>query len=365
MATLTRRALIALLAATLASCALFGCSSQTPEDKAAESTGQSTGQAAEPAAEPAADRTVTDMKGDTVTVPAENSTVLTANSVATQMVLMLGGEECAATVGQGFQYGDDSLNKKMFPGLDGVRTFTRDDATVENVAVVDPGLVVIDVEDTVAALRDADIPAAFVSVNSPDTIMQAVDIIGDAIGGDAVDRAKAYRTFYESALSEVQAKSADLADGDKPTVLYLRSTEKTTGAGSMPDSWITAAGGINVAASLGLSGSGVDVNVETIMNEDPSIIVCESEQVRDEILTGAAYAELDTVKNGKVYAAPFGTAVWSMGTAEAALQVYWAGTVINPDRYADVDIDAVTADFFKEFYGYDLNDAELDAIFHR
>lgn len=363
MATLTRRSLLVLLTMALASCSLFGCSSQETEEKqGGEKTSE---QPTQQAAEPAADRVVTDMRGDEITVPADNNTIVTVNSVATQMVLMLGGEECAATVGQGFQYDSGSLNKKMFPGLDGVRSFTRDDATVENVAVVDPGLVVIDVEDTISALRDAGIPAAFVSVNSPDTIMEAVDIIGDAIGGDAVERAKAYRAFYESALSDIQTKSAGLAESEKPTVLYLRSTEKTTGEGSMPDSWITAAGGVNVAASLGLSGSGVDINVETIMNENPAIIVCESEQVRDEILAGAAYAELDAVKNGKVYAAPFGTAVWSMGTAEAALMVSWAGTIINPELYADVDMNAVTSEFFKEFYGYDLNAAELDAIFHR
>lgn len=363
MTTLTRRALTALLAMVLASCTLFGCSSQTAGDEPAESGGRSVAPAAEPETE--TDRTVTDMKGDEVVVPADNNTILTVNSVATQMVVMLGGEECVATLGQGFQYGDESLNKKMFPGLDGVKAFTRDDATVENVAVIDPGLVVIDVEDTVSALRDAGIPAAFVSVNSPDTIMQAVDIIGGAIGGDAIERASAYRAFYESALAEAQAKSAGIAEDEKPTVLYLRSTEKTTGEGSMPDSWITAAGGVNVAARLGLSGSGVDINVETIMNENPSIIICESEQVRDEIMGGAAYAELDAVKNSQVYAAPLGTAVWSMGTAEAALMVSWAGTVINPELYADVDIDATTTGFFKEFYGYDLSEAELDAIFHR
>ncbi len=69
----------------------------------------------------------------------------------------------------------------------------------------------------------------------------------------------------------------------------MRSTESTTGSGSMPDSWITAAGGINAAASIGLEGSGTDINAETIMNLDPDVIICESEKVRDEFLTGAAY----------------------------------------------------------------------------
>lgn len=357
MKTLSRRALGVLMALTLACSSLFACSSPAAE-QAPES------EPSQPAEQPV-DRTITDMKGDEVTVPADNSTILTVNSVATQMVLMLGGQDCAATLGQGFQYDDGSLNQKMFPGLDDRRTFTRDDATVENVAAVDPGLVVMDVEDTIATLRKSDIPSAYVSVTSPETIMEAVDIIGAAIGGDAVARADAYRSYYETVLADIQAKSAKLPEEDKPIVLYLRSTENTTGAKSMPDNWITSAGGVNAAATLGLEGSRVDINVETIMNVNPAIIVCESEKVRDEILSGPAYAELDAVKNNAVYAAPFGTAVWSMGTAEAALQLSWAATIINPELYADIDVDAVTTDFFKEFYGYDLSADELDTIFHR
>ena len=66
-----------------------------------------------------------------------------------------------------------------------------------------------------------------------------------------------------------------------------------------------------------------------------------------------------------MYAAPFGTAVWSMGTAETLLQLSWAGTIINPDLFSDVDLDAVTSDFYQEFFGYELSQDELDGIFHR
>ena len=343
-------------AAALGATALFGCTAPAESSDGAASQDQ---------AQEDEDRTVVDMRGDEITVPADTSTVLTVNSVATQMVLMLGGEDAAATMGKGFNYGEGSLNASMFPGLADVPTFSREDSTVENIAAIGPDFVLEGNDDVIAQLRDAGIPAAYISVTSPETIVEAVHIIGDALGGEADQKAQAYEDAYNEALEDTKARTADLSDDEKPRVLYMRSTESTTGANSMPDSWITAAGGINAAAEAGFDGSGAEINAETIMNIDPDIIICESQDVVDQFLSDAAYSELAAVQSGKVYAAPFGTAVWSMGTAETLLQLSWAGTIINPDLFSDVDLDAVTSDFYQEFFGYELSQDELDGIFHR
>ena len=309
---------------------------------------------------------VKDMNGDDVVQVGGAKNVLTVNSVATQMVLMVGGEDAAATVGQGFQYGDDSLNKKMFPNLGDRKTFTRDDATVENVAAVDPGLVLIDVPDTVTALRGAGIPTAFLAVTSPETIIQAIEIVGDALGGDSAQVATKYADYYNGVISEMSAKSKDLADADKPRVIYLRNETKTIGEGSMPHNWITTLGGVNVGAELGANGgAGSDVTTEAIIGADPDVIICENPDLLNTIKTDAQYADMTAVKNGAVYQAPLGTAVWSMGTAEAPLMLYWASQYINPDLYSGIDVDQKTTEFFKDFYGYTLSSDELDTIFHR
>lgn len=343
-----------LVAGAIIALPLAGCGTSTT------STSSSTAKAT------AQDKTITDMKGDAVTIPANNKTMLTVNSVATQMVLMLGGEDSAATLGQGFVYTDGSLNKNMYPDLGDRPTFTRDDATVDNCAALDPGCVLIDTPDTIATLRGSSIRAAYLSVTSPDTIIQAVSMIGDAIGGDAATKASTYKTYYEQTLSDVKAKSATISDAGKPTVMYLRSTTKTVGAGTMPDSWITAAGGINAAAKLGLTGAaGSDISGETILSSNPDIIVCESAKVKGDLLADPQFSALKAIQNNKVYVAPLGTAVWSMGTAEAPLMLWWAGTVINPSLYADVSIDQKATDFFQQFYGYTLTASDLNTIYHR
>lgn len=365
MKNITRRSFAAMGVSALLALTLAGCGSNAASSSAAASDAASSAASAS-ASSAAAATMVLDMNGDEVIEAGTAKNVLTVNSVATQMVLMVGGEDAAATVGQGFQYDDGTLNKKMFPNLGDRKTFTRDDATVENVAAVDPGMVVIDVPDTVTALREAGIPTAFMAVTSPETIMDAVQLVGDALGGDAAQKASDYRELYEGTLEEMAAKAKDVADADKPRVLYLRNETKTIGEGSMPDNWITTVGGKNVGAELGANGgAGSDVTTEAVIGSNPDIIVCERPDLFATITTDAQYADLDAVKNGKVYLAPFGTAVWSMGTAEAVCMLPWAGTIINPDLYKDVDIDKITTDFFKDFYGYTLSQDELDTIFAR
>lgn len=363
MKSISRRSFAAAAVSAMLALTLAGCASGTSSSSAAATSDAASSASA---SSNAAAAMVKDMNGDDVLAAGSAKNVLTVNSVATQMVLMVGGEDAAATVGQGFQYGDDSLNKKMFPGLGDRKTFTRDDATVENVAAVNPGLVLIDVPDTVTALRGAGIPTAFLSVTSPETIIQAIEIVGDSLGGDAATVAADYADYYNDVLSEMSAKSKNVADADKPRVIYLRNETKTIGAGSMPDNWITTLGGINVGAELGAKGgAGSDVTTEAIIGADPDVIICENPDLLATITTDAQYANMTAVKNGAVYQAPLGTAVWSMGTAEAPLMVYWASQYINPDLYQGIDVDQKTTEFFKQFYGYDLSKAELDTIFHR
>ena len=381
MKGISRRSFATAIAVAFLAFALAGCAGGTAASgaasgsvsaasgstsSAASSVAASSASASASASSGSTTAMVKDMNGDDVVQVGGAKNVLTVNSVATQMVLMVGGEDAAATVGQGFQYGDDSLNKKMFPNLGDRKTFTRDDATVENVAAVDPGLVLIDVPDTVTALRGAGIPTAFLAVTSPETIIQAIEIVGDALGGDSAQVATKYADYYNGVISEMSAKSKDLADADKPRVIYLRNETKTIGEGSMPHNWITTLGGVNVGAELGANGgAGSDVTTEAIIGADPDVIICENPDLLNTIKTDAQYADMTAVKNGAVYQAPLGTAVWSMGTAEAPLMLYWASQYINPDLYSGIDVDQKTTEFFKDFYGYTLSSDELDTIFHR
>ena len=78
-------------------------------------------------------------------------------------------------------------------------------------------------------------------------------------------------------------------------------------------------------------------------------------------MASEALSELQAIKDGAVAIAPLGPVVWSMGSTEAMLQLYWAADLINPELY-DFDVPAITKEYFATFYGYELTDEEVDGI---
>ncbi len=98
------------------------------------------------------------------------------------------------------------------------------------------------------------------------------------------------------------------------------------------------------------------------MSADPDIIVCESPATFADLVGNESLGELAAIKNGTAHIAPLGPVVWSMGSTEALLMLYWAANTINPELF-DYDVDAITREYFATFYGYELSDEQLAGIF--
>ena len=306
-------------------------------------------------------RTIIDMNGDSIEIKNEPAKIMTCVTISTTCVLMLGGTDAVATVGQGFDYTEGSLNYKMFPGLEDVPYVTRESANAEEIAKIDPTIVLMDVPDIIETLRGYNIPTAYVSVTSPETLMQSVQVIGDILGSESVDKANQYISYYQGMIDDVTEKTKDIAEEDKPLVYYGRAEGGTAGKNTIPEFWIEASGGISVASMLGLEGSRATINDEDLLQADPDIIITETPELAELFKTAEKYSGLSAVKNGQVYCNPTG---WGMGSVDSALQLVWAPTIIQPELFADNDIEAATQDFYKTFFGYELSESERDAIIY-
>ena len=51
-----------------------------------------------------------------------------------------------------------------------------------------------------------------------------------------------------------------------------------------------------------------------------------------------------------------------MRSAEGVLMPVFLGTILHPDKFADVDLAKVTKDYYATYYGYDLTDAHVADI---
>ncbi len=103
----------------------------------------------------------------------------------------------------------------------------------------------------------------------------------------------------ESAIDTVKAKSAALADGDKPRVLLLLDLDYlyVAGPGTLEDELIAAAGGVNVVEAGGYA----QLSEEVLIEANPEIILCTF-PLKERILSEKdIWSDLEAVKNEAIY----------------------------------------------------------------
>lgn len=342
------------------------------EDGNAENTPQSTAEATnspdtkEPVADEPTTKTIIDMAGNELEIPADMSHIITVNSVATQAVLMLGGVDAATTIGRGCLEGD--LLPQMFPEITEYEAngrYVASDLTVEAVMelnqTVGDSIVLNGSEDTLKMLWDAGCYAASFSVNGPEDLMNSIALIGEILGGEAAEKAEKYNAYYQANIDSVSSVTSEIAEDDKPTVLFVRGVTDTSmnvfqAENTFPHFWISTAGGRNAVETRG------ELTWDEIANIDPDVIITEKVSGKETILNTEAFASLSAVQNGKVYSGPFGVAVWTMGSTEEALTVLWAAKLLHPDLFPELDIQAETVNYYETFFDYTPSDEQVESI---
>ncbi|MBO4676968.1 MAG: hypothetical protein J5633_05435, partial [Oscillospiraceae bacterium] len=156
---------------------------------------------------------------------------------------------------------------------------------------------------------------------------------------------------------------ASLSEDAKPRVAYIRSNGAVCGLNSMPNNWIVAAGGVNIGALAGFPQYAAEISAEDLVMYDPEIIFCESAATLD-YLANDAFEKLSAMESGKVYIVPYGLSCSGLANAENPLVWQWAANLINPGIYS-YDAEQTIRDFFTQFYGYTLSDAQLKTILHQ
>ncbi|HBN6514913.1 TPA: ABC transporter substrate-binding protein, partial [Escherichia coli] len=64
----------------------------------------------------------------------------------------------------------------------------------------------------------------------------------------------------------------------------------------------------------------------------------------------------------RVYVNPKGMFWWCRETSEEALQFLWLAKTLYPARFADVDIRKETREFYRQFFGLTLSDAQMSDV---
>ena len=196
-------------------------------------------------------------------------------------------------------------------------------------------------------------------------LRDVVTMTADILGGKAPSIAKDYIAYLDKNIGIAEEKTKSLTDAERPSVMHIASGEnllKVDGTKTIIDEWIRYAGGKN---AIEQKGRGLTLTMEEIIKANPDIIIVgdvNSKAAIEKIMNDPQWSGIKAVQTGRVYSNPVGTFKWDRYSAESALQILWAGQIIQPQLFKDIDLVKETKSFYKTFLHYDLSDAEAERI---
>lgn len=343
-----------LIIAILCIVGLAGCGSQ-----AGQSTSSTSNQAG---------KTIVDMSGKTVKIPAKvNRILITCYGGATNEVVVLGAAD--KIVGQPSQDNFPELLKfvPQFKNIPDCGSF--ENANVEQIIKLKPDVVIASVMSPKSnkKLADAGIPVVTVLTGRAtiNGLEKEFKMLGEVLGKES--EANALNEFWNSRLQMIKQDAAKLPANKLKKVYYMMGTPLQTDGTAWGQDLITTAGGINVSKGLGNANQ---ISIEQLLQWNPDAIIMSSNIgptknhfiLADDLKNNPQMADINAVKNNQLFECPIGAFWWDRPSPESILGFIWLAQSLYPDTFNNINLQQETKDFFKTFYHYALTDQEYKSF---
>ncbi|OBW56996.1 ABC transporter substrate-binding protein [Solibacillus silvestris] len=365
-----RNAILTTLA--LAAMALAACS-----DK--EATTSTSGGEVQTTAE---EKIVIDQAGTEVTIPAEVNSIVSGGILPyfhTWYVATNSAKEIVGMHPNSYNAAENSILSKMAPDiLNADTSFVQNgEMNVEELMKINPDVFfeIATDEKSIEQARNAGINT--VAIKAIDaaaaeplaTFNSWLKLTGEI--ASTTERADKFIEIGTAVQNEIYEKIDGLTKEQKPNALmmYQLSEQAITVGGKnfFGNQWLNATGANDVAEN-DVTGR-KDVNMEQIYNWNPEIIYLtnfteiQPEDLYNNTIPGQDWSEVEAVKNKQVYKIPLGIYRWFPPSGDAPLMLKWLASNNQPELF-DYDMNAEIKNYYKDFYGYDVTDEEVEQILH-
>ena len=358
--------------------------------------------AGEPAGDESGIRTITDMRGRTVEIPATIDRVVCIDDGFVEGIMYrfgmqdrvvgLGGEwikdynyTFETTEGGTYEY-KNGMNpvRYLAPDLADLPVLVTSGTAInyETLASLDPDVVFLragawafsagsdeNLEKTIQTIDSLGIPLVIL-VGPPYQERPTVDNVGEEIRlvGEVFARqedADALASYLEGEIAVIRERTKDIPDSEKPRMMQFGLSPRARQGGGAGMVW----GGDTIEsyfieeianAKNAYEGTGafVVISTEQVLALDPDVIVLPTAQgyhPASELYTAPYYQnlqELTAVKNHRVYALPFTPYNWAK-RLEYPIEAMVIAKAASPERFADINVGEWTLDFYQQVYGVD------------
>ncbi|MBL8707196.1 MAG: ABC transporter substrate-binding protein [Rhodospirillales bacterium] len=307
-------------------------------------------------------RTVTDMAGRKVALPAKIARVVTLGSlpVINSFVFAMGEGRTLLNGLADFDRPHWKYQTVFAPHLKGLPRMQQPnrEPNVEAILLARPDVVLTMHRESVGLLESRGIAVVFLAWREPEDAKACMAILGEVFGKPEV--ARRYTAYFDGTLHQVRATLAGVTEKERPRVLYMQPGTLTQPR-LIAEWWIPAAGGVSVTND-GRTAESRSFTLEQVIAWDPDILIVTDPRDVTLVQTDRVFRELRAVKSGKVYIVPIGAHTWANRTSEQPLTVLWAAKTFHPARFPSLDLAAETDRFYREFFGHALAKPEIDEI---
>lgn len=365
-----RKAILTTLA--LASMALAACSDNGATNSASGGEVETTVE----------EKIVIDQAGTEVTIPAKVNSIVSGGILPyfhTWYVATNSAKEIVGMHPNSYNAAENSILSKMAPEiLNADTSFVQNgEMNVEELMKINPDVFfeIATDEKSIEQARNAGINT--VAIKAIDaaaaeplaTFNSWLKLTGEI--ASTTERADQFIEIGTDVQNEIYEKIDGLKAEEKPNalMLYQLSEQAITVGGKnfFGNQWLNATGANDVAEN-DVTGR-KDVNMEQIYNWNPEIIYItnfteiQPEDLYNNTIPGQDWSEVEAVKNKQVYKIPLGIYRWFPPSGDAPLMLKWLANNNQPELF-NYDMNAEIKSYYKDFYGYDVTDEEVEQILH-
>lgn len=333
------------------------------------SNSAASGSASDASSSAAVTKTVVDAYGRSVEVPKDAKTAATVGSGARFMVYagaqdkLIAVTEMETTPAMNRPYA--IAYKDLFadlPSTSNGNHLLETNVNEEQLMHLNPDVIVSSrsAEECDALQKDTGISVIGITYQNQlftDNVYNSITCVGEALGTE--DHANEVVSKLKEWDADLKARTADIADADKPSVYVGAVNYK--GAKSFTGTYANYAPLVelnakNVADETGQKAA-VDVDLEQIGNWDPDYMFLNAGNMdlmkADYANNQAFFDGLKAFQQGNLYTQPFfnfnGTNI-DTGICDT----YFIGATIYPDKFADVDLKAKYSEIYTTLLGVDF-----------
>lgn len=310
------------------------------------------------AKEQTAGATITDLAGNTVSLP-KGEIYATANSTwITSQIAMLAGADRVGIAPKGFDTGHTKAFEELVVGTTDIPLADGDDISPETMLKHGVNVFFASNQEEADTYAQAGLTTIVMNYDTTENLARSFVLIGEIFGGEALVKGQKIHDHILNSQSIAQEHSAKV-EGET-TVYYIAATTQSTpyvtqGENTFANKLFSMCGAKQVTSGMGIY---VNVSAEFIMEADPDYIIIDgylADDAYQELVNDPTLKNLTAVKNGKIIIAPIGILRPCMRPgAETGIGILWLTKMLCGESVGDLNLEQTAVDFYKDCFGWDI-----------